>query len=64
MRKVNAHVTVDGTPLCKAEGHLCGLLNTHGLTCGHTSLAAAHRTKRVVQKHRHSVRVVRGECPA
>lgn len=64
MNKVTAHITIKGRPLCECEGHHAGLINRLGVTCGYESLAAAHRAKREIQRHRHSVKVVRGECPA
>lgn len=58
-----AYLTVAGRPLCQCEGHIGGLMDAFGFKCGHPSLADAHRTKRMLQKLRHSVRVVPGYCP-
>ena len=59
-----AHITIDGTPLCRCEGHHGGIINAIGVTCGYRSIADARRAKLEIQKHRHSVRVVPGHCPA
>ena len=64
MNKIPAHITIEGVPLCQCEAHMAGLMNTLEVTCGHESLAAAHRAKREIQRHRHSVKVVPGACPA
>jgi hypothetical protein len=62
MKTVPAYITVQGAPLCQfAAGKL---MARHGCTCGHRSLADARRAKLELQKHVHTVRVVRGECPA
>ena len=61
--KVEAYIEIEGEPLCVSEGHPGGLMVSERVTCGHESLAEAHRTKKEIQKHRHSVRVVRGKCP-
>jgi len=63
MNKVITHITIEGKPLCDCEGHTSGLLNELNLTCGYESLASALRAKKQIQKHRHSVKVVRGHCP-
>ena len=63
MKKVIAHITISGKPLCDCEGHASGLLNQPNLTCSYESLASAERAKKQIQKHRHSVKVVRGHCP-
>tara|TARA_B100001245_G_scaffold181778_1_gene139865 strand:- start:372 stop:578 length:207 start_codon:yes stop_codon:yes gene_type:complete len=62
MKKVISHITIDGVPLCESESHTTGLINKLHITCGHLSLASAERTKKQIQKHRHSVKVVRGHC--
>jgi hypothetical protein len=59
-----AHITVEGKPLCECEGHMAGLMYRLNVTCGHVSIASAKRAKVELQKHRHSVRVVPGFCPA
>jgi len=70
--KVEAYIEIEGEPLCVSEGHPGGLMYdlqvvyrgvSERVMCGHESLAEAHRTKKEIQKHRHSVRVVRGKCP-
>ena len=63
MNKVHAHITVQGKPLCQCEGHIGGLMNSLYVTCGYSSIAAAHRAKRELQKKRWGVKVVRGDCP-
>ena len=62
MKKVISHITIDGVPLCERESHATGLINKLHITCGHESLASAGRAKKQIQKHRHSVKVVRGFC--
>ena len=59
-----AHITIDGKPLCQCEYHLGGLMHKLSLTCGYASIAEAKRAKLEIQKHRHSVKVVIGHCPA
>jgi hypothetical protein len=63
MRRVTAHITIQDVPLCQCEGFFSGLLNTLDVYCGYPSIAAANRAKKKIQRHRHSVKVVRGECP-
>jgi hypothetical protein len=61
MRTVKAHITVQGKPLCEFAG---GHLMSSATPCGHLSLASAQRAKLEIQKQVHTVRVVRGACPA
>ena len=67
MKPVIHHVTIDGAPLCEAEGHLAGMcgqvIDGVRIVCETHSGANAHRIKKIVQRKRHSVRVVRGPCP-
>ena len=63
MKKVISHITIDGVPLCERESHATGLINKlPNITCGHQSIASAEKAKKEIQKHRHSVKVVRGHC--
>jgi hypothetical protein len=64
MDKKPAYITVEGQPLCMCEMHLGGLINELGVTCGYPSISEAKRAKLEIQKHRHSVKVVPGYCPA
>jgi len=65
--KVIAHLTINGTPFCEHP-----LSHRYSeITCGHLSLAAAHRARQVIQSSEaevregtaHVTRVVRGSCP-
>ncbi len=57
--KVISHLTINGTPFC--EHPLSRQFSA--ITCGHLSLAAAHRARKVLQGTESQVRVVRGSCP-
>lgn len=63
-QKKPAHITIEGRPLCTCEMHPAGLIYRLGLTCSFRSIADARRAKAEIQKHRHSVKVVPGPCPA
>ena len=58
---VQTHITIQGVPLCECE--LSFNIQSLGVYCSYPSIAAANRAKQAIQKHRHSVKVVRGECP-
>lgn len=59
-----AHLTVGGRPLCARGFHHACLMVKHNVTCGHQSIAAARRAKKVLQPHlTETVRVVPGSCP-
>jgi|TARA_R100001129_G_scaffold62381_1_gene42515 hypothetical protein len=66
MKKVPAHIQIQGVPLCVCKDHLLGTKtpDDEWITCGFASLADAQRVKIHLQKRNHSVRVVRGECQA
>jgi hypothetical protein len=59
-RKVTAHVTLRGAPLCCAPGPFG--LGTWG-QCEHKSVAAARRMVKRLQRQDWGFRVVRGPCP-
>jgi hypothetical protein len=63
MKKVPAHIQIQGVPLCVCKDHLLGTKtpDDEWITCG---FADAQRVKIHLQKRNHSVRVVRGECQA
>jgi len=65
MKTVPAHIQIEGVPLCVCKDHLMlsRTSDNEFITCGFTSMAAAHRVRRHLQKKFHSVRVVRGACP-
>ena len=63
MKRLTAHITIEGEPLCQCEGHVAGLMAKLGLPCEFNSIADATRAKKKIQTVRHSVKVVRGLCP-
>ena len=64
MKPKHAHVTINGRPLCDFGMWGDALIQEHNVTCGHLSIAAAHRTKKVLDRHMRNVKVVAGDCPA
>ena len=63
MKRVPAHITLDGTPLCQTW-----LNHAHGCQCGFRTLTAARKAcNETGAKHRiwwKRLKVVRGHCPA
>jgi len=61
MKAIPAHILVRGRPVCRHPELLIKMGRTP--TCGHKSLAAAHREARAIRKHTWGVVVKRGHCP-